>query len=105
MKLVIRPEALDEVHDAIAYLVDKKRIAAARGLWKTWDQSFDAILGTPDRFPVVTRCFPRTDVREYWISRYKYRVIYLVRIAEVEVLAVRHGHRLDTDWLTRLPST
>jgi plasmid stabilization system protein ParE len=58
---------------------------------------------TPRLYPLVEDGVPGREIREYFIERFKQRVIYLMAGDDVMVIAVVHASSREGFWHSNLP--
>ncbi|HEY1189303.1 MAG TPA: type II toxin-antitoxin system RelE/ParE family toxin [Gemmata sp.] len=63
-----------------------------------------AIGSAPQRFPLVEDGVPKREIREFFIERFRRRVIYQVNGNDVLVLAVVHASRRPGAWHRNIPT-
>jgi len=57
----------------------------------------------PQMYPLAEDGVPDREIREYFIARFKQRVIYLVNGSDALVIAVVHSDRREGSWHGNLP--
>lgn len=62
-----------------------------------------AIASNPQLYPLVEDGIPGLEIREYFIERFRQRVIYLISGNDVLVVAVVHSNRREGTWHGNLP--
>lgn len=89
------PEALDEYQDALAWYHARSRRAAER-----FEAEADRVLGmiaaNPGMFPLYEE-----DQRYAILRRFPYSMVYQVRPARIDVIAVAHSRRSPGYWKGR----
>lgn len=60
-----------------------------------------AVIAQPAMFPRTSDGPRRLETREYYIKRFKYRLIYVVRPTEIVFVAVHHASRRPRSWIHR----
>lgn len=60
-----------------------------------------AVIAQPALFSPTADGPRRLETREYYIARFKYRLIYAVTATEVVFLAVHHASRRPRSWIRR----
>lgn len=70
-----------------------------------FDAAVAAIAADPRLYPPVEDGVPGREVREFYIARFRQRVIYLVTGDDVLVVAVVHATRRPEAWHRQLPPT
>ena len=86
-RVVIRPEAEDDLKVAFAWYEDRRQ-----GLGYDFLLQVDAGLRFIERNPKI---FPSEykGTRKYLVKRFPYKIIYLIEDATTVVLAIMHGKR------------
>jgi plasmid stabilization system protein ParE len=72
-------------------------LAAAHGFREELREAIEAVAADPRTWP---RYGSRT--RRYVLPRYPFSLVYILRAADVEVVAVAHGRRRPDYWRSRL---
>ncbi len=86
-KVIIRPEAEDDLKEAFLWYEDKRR-----GLGYDFLLQVDAGLRFIERNPEI-HPVEYKGTRKHIIKRFPYKIIYLVEEAKIIVLAMFHGKR------------
>ncbi len=60
------------------------------------------IIANPRLYPLTSDGPRRPETRDYYIGRFRQRVIYALTATEIVILAVVHAHRRPRSWVTRL---
>jgi plasmid stabilization system protein ParE len=60
-----------------------------------------AAAANPAMYPTTADGPRRLETREYYIKRFKYRLIYVVRPTEIVFVAVHHASRRPRSWIHR----
>lgn len=60
-----------------------------------------AVVSNPALYPRTMDGPKRLETREYYIKRFKYRLIYVVRPTELVFVAVSHASRRPRSWVHR----
>lgn len=102
MNLVVRPAANGDLMAALVWLVVRGKYRLARELNTAWLRALERIETMPRRFSPVENAPPGVEVRECYIARFKYRVIFYITGNEVRVLALAGARQSDSHWLDRL---
>ena len=94
-KLIIRPEAENEIREAVLWYE-----SCVEGLGSEYllslDACFSAISRNPKSFPAVHK-----SIRMALLKRFPYEVFYLIEVNYVIVLAVFHAKRDPKHWKLR----
>ncbi len=99
-RVVVRPEAGDDVAEAAAWYDDKRE-----GLGDEFVEEVLRVFDALEVNPLLNcRRHPRKNIRWRYPERFPYRVIYEVTEAEntVVITAVLHAARHDRHWQRRL---
>jgi plasmid stabilization system protein ParE len=95
LRLVLRPEALDEISQAAAWYEGR-----ATGLSAEFLRALDATLASlrrnPRQYPVV-----HNNLRRALLRRFPYSLIYTASDDEVVVVACAHGRQDPRRWFKR----
>ena len=97
-RVVIRPEAENDVKEAFSWYEDKRQ-----GLGYDFLLQVDAGLRFIERNPKI---FPSEykGTRKYLIKRFPYKIVYLIEEERIVVLAVIHGRRNPKSTKERIDS-
>ena len=97
-RVVIRPEAENDVKEAFSWYEDKRQ-----GLGYDFLLQVDAGLRFIERNPKI---FPseHKGTRKYLIKRFPYKIVYLIEEERIVVLAVIHGRRNPKSTKERIDS-
>lgn len=95
-KLIIRPEAEEELQEAFAWYE-----ARVSGLGSEFllcvDAVFNAVLRNPLQFPQIHR-----NIRRVLTRRFPYEVFFIIEEQRIIVLAVFHAKRNPKLWKERI---
>jgi plasmid stabilization system protein ParE len=95
LRLVLRPEALDEISQAAAWYEGR-----AAGLSAEFLRAVDATLASlqrnPRQYPVI-----HNTLRRALLRRFPYSLIYTASDDEVVVVACAHGRQDPRRWFKR----
>jgi len=96
LPLVLALAAEDDLHDAADWYD-----AQQPGLGDSFLRSVDVGLARIRRFP---QSFPSGEqgIRSALLRRFPYAVLFRIREARIEVIAIWHGRRDPEDWQERL---
>lgn len=94
-RLEIHPEAEAEARVARAWYSDRSPIAG-RVFLAELEHALAAVLEAPERWPADD-----LGLRRFLLRRYPFAVVYRVRDAAVQVIAVAHGRRRAGYWRSR----
>ncbi len=86
-KVIVRPEAEDDLKDAFSWYEDKRRGLGYDFLLHV-DAGINFINRNPEIHPIEYK-----GTRKHLIKRFPYKIIYLVEKEQIIVLAVIHGRR------------
>ncbi|MBI4690286.1 MAG: type II toxin-antitoxin system RelE/ParE family toxin [Nitrospirae bacterium] len=86
-KVIVRPEAEDDLKEAFSWYEDKRT-----GLGYDFLLQVDAGINFIDRNPAIHPTEYK-ETRKHLIKRFPYKIIYLVEGNKIIVLAVIHGKR------------
>lgn len=89
MKLVFRPQALDELAEI--------QLWQARGLGQEFMRAVEATLGQIERFPQASTCVS-DNVRRAVLRRFPYFLFYALEGGEVVILGCIHQQRSSIHW-------
>jgi plasmid stabilization system protein ParE len=95
MVLIIRPEAENELIDAIDWY-EARGPGMGAELLRCVEASFSRIVRHPESYPVIHR-----GTRMATVRRFPYLVLYRVRNEEIIVVAVFHAKRDPKFWKPR----
>ena len=104
MTFTVRPAANDDMREALAWLVRRKRYSAVTGLYDEFEAGLERIAATPRAHPPAEDGPPGGEFRNYLTRRYGYRMVFEVTPTEVIVLAVIRGARRPGFWNSRRPA-
>jgi len=102
MSFQISPAADAEVTNA-AVIYDSKPTRYGKVFKAEFAKAARAIMANPQLYPLVEDGVPGREIREYFIERFKQRVIYLITGNDVLVVAVVHADRREGAWHGNLP--
>ena len=66
-----------------------------------YEQGVLAVVANPAMYPRTMDGPKKLETREYYIKRFKYRLIYVVRPNELVFVAVHHASRRPSSWVHR----
>jgi plasmid stabilization system protein ParE len=95
-RLVIRPDALQEIDEAAAWYKPRRRFLA-RAFINEVNRGIRAIAEAPERFPIR-----EGEARHLVLSGFPYSIIYKVTDDEVIIIACFHDRRDPAEWKRRL---
>jgi len=90
------PAAAQEVESTYEWYA-ARNVAAAQGFREELRQAVDAVAASPQTWPRYG-----SRARRYVFPRYPFSLVYIVRDADIEVVAVAHGRRRPGYWRSRL---
>lgn len=96
MKLVYRPEALDDLDDAYEWYEQQRD-----GLGEEFLESYLSLIGRILQFPELYGVLLH-DVRAAPLRRFPYVVFYRAEQDRIVVIAVQHGSRGSKRWQSRI---
>jgi plasmid stabilization system protein ParE len=102
MNLIVRPGANGDLRDALVWFILRRHYALARTLNLAWLAALEAIEAMPRRFSPVEDAPEGYEVRECYIARFKYRVIFYISGNDIRVIALIHARQHDRLWMSRL---
>lgn len=65
------------------------------------NEGIRAVISNPAMYPRTSDGPKKLETREYYIKRFKYRMIYVVRPNELVFVAVHHASRRPSSWIHR----
>ncbi len=89
-RIIIRPEAEDDLKEAFSWYEDKRK-----GLGYDFLLQVDAGIRFIERNPNI-HPIEYKETRKHLIKRFPYKIIYLVEKEKIIVLAIAHGKRSPT---------
>ena len=95
-RLDLHPEALEEWKSAVAWYLERNEAAAVNFVADV-DQAIELVAASPHRWPMGLH---RT--RKFVLLRFPFAIVYREREADIQVLAIAHGHRRPGYWKDRL---
>ena len=98
-------EVTDETWDDVATAIrvyDLKPDKHGANVRAEFGRALAAIGANPQLYPLVEDEYPGVEVREYPITRFEQRVIYLIEENRVLVIAFVHATRRPRAWHRRL---
>ena len=99
MRVILHVEASCEL-EAVAEWYERQRPELGEELLAEANRAIGLISDGPETWPRWANA-PRLDVRHFLLSRFPYRIIYLVRADHVLVVAFAHTSRDPGYWLGR----
>ena len=64
-------------------------------------EAVSSIISTPRLFSITEDGPHDEEVREYFIARFKYRLIYTIEENDLVFIALAHAHQLPGKWIRR----
>ena len=104
MTVLVAPAALEDV-DAAARRLEGEHPGYGLALADLFDAAVDAIRQGPRQHPRADDAPAGLEVREVFIRRFDYRVLYLLAAEAATVLRVVHARRRPGTWAHGLPSS
>ena len=86
-KVIVRPEAEDDLKEAFAWYEDKRAGLGYDFLLQV-DGGLNFIRKNPEIYPIEYK-----GTRKHLIKRFPYKIIYLVKEEKIIILTVIHGKR------------
>jgi plasmid stabilization system protein ParE len=86
-KVIVRPEAEDDLKEAFSWYEDKRK-----GLGYDFLLQVDAGINFINRYPEI-HPIEYKGTRKYVIKRFPYKIIYFIEEEKIIILAVIHGKR------------
>lgn len=102
MNLIVQPPAYADWAAALAWFVVRRQYRHVGDLDSAIETALDRIEASPRLYSPVTNPPAGYEVREYYIPRYRYRVIYYISGNDVRVIAMTHASQHDRHWIDRL---
>lgn len=96
------PIANEEMANAARHL-ERERPGYGLDFFDACDRAVDDMAQTPRQYPHAEDAPPGREVRYVYLSRYHYRVLYLVLPNELVIVAFAHTSREPGYWHDRLP--
>ena len=97
-------ESADADVTAAAVAYDSKPDRNGDAFKAEFAQAARAIMAAPRQYSPVEDGIPGREIREFFIERFKQRVIYLMNGDDVLVIAVVHATRREGAWHRNLPT-
>ena len=94
-RLIIRPEAEDELADALGWY-EKHAFGIGDEFLRSVDAVFNAIVRAPQHYPFVHR-----NIRRALMRRFPFEIFFVEDEARVIVLSVFHAKRHPRHWQAR----
>ncbi|MGL6096719.1 MAG: type II toxin-antitoxin system RelE/ParE family toxin [Fimbriiglobus sp.] len=98
----VHREANAEFLEAARYHL-RQSLPLGNDLKAAWDDGLREIAADPRRYAIADDAPDGADVRCYTITRFHYRLLYLVEGHTLTVLAFAHARRRPGYWANRLP--
>ena len=95
MKLIVRPEAEEELLGAIDWY-EARSAGLGNELLRSVDAMLHRILRNPQIYPIIYR-----GARMAPIRRFPYLVIYRIQVDEISIVAIFHAKRNPRIWKGR----
>lgn len=102
MNLIVLPLANADWMAALAWFVTRRRYREAGDLDAAIEAALSRIESSPRLYSPVVNAPAGYEVREYFISSYRYRVIYYLVGNDIRVLSITHARQRDRHWQSRL---
>ncbi len=100
MRLVVHEEATAEL-EAAAIWYEQHRIDLGQDLLAETARAIELIEQSPETWPPWHKV-PHRGVRQFLLTRFPYRVLYVIRGEDALVVAFAHTSRDPTYWVGRL---
>lgn len=104
MTFRIHPAALAEAAEAAAWY-EIRSDGLGHSFTDFYDRGRVAIRTSPDRYPFADDAPPGTEVRNFLLARFPYRIVYAVLGDRLVIVAVAHTSRRPGYWSNRLADT
>ena len=101
MRIRLTTIAMLEVEQATSYL-DRARKGTGKRFTTRFQRALEEIAADPHRYPRSEDGILDLEVREYYIERFHYRVVYMMLDDIPTVVAVAHTARLPGFWHDRI---
>ena len=102
MNLIVQPPAYADWAAALTWFVVRQQYRQVGDLDAEIETALDRIEASPRLHSPVANAPAGYEVREYYIPRYRYRVIYYIAGNDIRVIAITHARRHDRHWQSRL---
>lgn len=102
MNFIVQPPAYADWAAALAWFVVRRQYRHVGGLDSAIETALDRIEASPRLYSPVVNAPAGYEVREYYIPRYRYRVIYYIAGNDIRVIAITHARQHDRHWQSRL---
>lgn len=102
MILRVHPETNAELMEALVWLIRRHRYEVAGRLNRLWLAGLDAIQANPQMYPMVDDSIGESEIRNFLLPRFGYRIVYEVTAGEVYVLSFARGRRRPGHWHNRV---
>ncbi|MFP4634974.1 MAG: type II toxin-antitoxin system RelE/ParE family toxin [Nitriliruptoraceae bacterium] len=99
-RVLFEPEASAELEEPAPWY-EAQRSGLGLAFLAAADQAVEHLAASPDSGAPVPGVPPSPLVRQLPISRFPYRIAYLVKLEELRVLAVAHARRRPDYWHAR----
>ena len=101
MKYRVLPEADAELVDAAGWYADRQ-FELGDGLIAEASKALHVVRTTPESCSRLEYYDGPHDLRRSLLRRFPYAVVFLIRPAEIVVVAIAHTHRQPLYWIDRL---
>jgi plasmid stabilization system protein ParE len=101
MSISFHPAAQREADDAIDWYAARSPRTGLR-LADALDRAVDDIVASPRLYPPADDAPPGDEVRNLLLTRFPYRVVYLLQDDQTVIVAVAHTSRRPGYWHQRL---
>lgn len=101
MKHIVLPEAELELTDTVLWY-DDQRLGLGDEFAREFERACELICDAPLQWARIEFYDGLHDVRQCFMRRFPYGVVFARRIDEVIIVAVAHMRRLPLYWLERL---
>lgn len=95
-KIVISPEAFEDLNEALDFYLSKSH-KIAHDFYSIIEYSLDTIQNAPKRCKIIENPF-----RSFVIQRFPFKIIYCEEENEIIVIAIAHLKRNPDYWKTRI---
>lgn len=96
IRIEIRPEARNEMHQAFAWYEEKQPGLGYQFLFAV-DVALERIRRHPKTFPLI-----EDEVRKALLRRFPYAILFELEDSRITVIAVYHGRRKPRGWTGRV---
>jgi hypothetical protein len=102
VNFIVQPPAYADWAVALTWFVVRRQYRHVGDLDAAVETALDRIEVSPRHYSPVANAPAGYEVREYYIPRYRYRVIYYIVGNDIRVIALVHARQHDSHWINRL---